>query len=133
MKNEYFNLLKIYLEQGILQIEGSVDQYIDKILKHATIINYYSANSLVGFIAYYNNDYENRIAFLSMLVVKHDYIGKGIGALMLESSLKDLSNKNFKKYRLEVLKKSKAIEFYKSFDFEIEEEKENSFIMIKNI
>lgn len=109
-------------EKGIL-INYEIDLYIEKINKYAVVLPYFSKGSLNGFIAYYANN-ENGCGFLTLLLIDDNHQGNKLGKLLLETSIVDLRNKGFKSYKLEVLKRNiRAIEFYTSYGFVIEEDR----------
>jgi ribosomal protein S18 acetylase RimI-like enzyme len=121
------------VSEGIL-IKIEVDNYVKKLAEHANIIHYYKNSSLIGFIAYYANDSSKKNAFLTMLMVDKSFRGLGLGKLLLNSSISDLSYQGFLNYKLEVLKKNtKAIKMYLSFGFIIEEDRGELWLMNKNL
>jgi ribosomal protein S18 acetylase RimI-like enzyme len=112
-----------------LYIPQDLNVYVDKIMKNAIIITYNYEGELKGFIAFYANS-PNRRAFLSLILVDKNSQGKNIGKFLLESSIRDLRNKKFVSYSLEVLKKNtKAISLYKNFGFEIQEDRKTFWLM----
>jgi ribosomal protein S18 acetylase RimI-like enzyme len=116
------------LDEGIY-IPSNLDIYLQKIIKHAVVIPYYSKGSLEGFIAYYANN-PNKSAFLTMILVDRFSQGQKIGKLLLESSINDLKNNGFLTYSLEVLKhNSKAMLFYQKYGFKIIEDRNNLWLM----
>jgi ribosomal protein S18 acetylase RimI-like enzyme len=135
MMNDISNLIleNIGIENGIV-IETNLEEYIFKLKKFATIIPYYRFSKLIGFVAYYSNNSEIGDAFLTMIVIDKVYRGEGIGKLLLESSIADLSYRGFKNYRLKVLKTNiNAIRIYKKMGFLISKEIGEHFEMNLNI
>lgn len=97
---------------------SKIDGYAEKICNNANIICIYREGKLAGFIAYYDNNIDHGIGYLTMLVIAKEHRSKGFGKLLLESSLRDLKNKKFIKYRLEVLKKNKkTLDLYVKYGF----------------
>ena len=132
------DLKKIILSQDDIIAEITkkydVEEYLSKLSKHAKILPYYSGSFLKGFIAYYLNDILKENAYLTIIIIDKDSRDKGLGKLLLESSISDLINRGFKSYRLEVLKKNeKALAFYKKYGFEIEKDLGNSYLMNLNL
>ncbi|MBM3430572.1 MAG: GNAT family N-acetyltransferase [Bacteroidetes bacterium] len=130
MKDEIYNLISSHnnLIDGIY-IPHDLDVYVEKLVNKAIILTYHDACELKGFVAFYANN-PNGEAFLSMILVHKNSQGNNIGKLLLESSIMVLRNKNILNYSLEVLKQNlKAIELYKNFGFQIEEDKENFWRM----
>lgn len=120
------------LAEGIY-IPYNVDEYIVKIKNNAVINTYYIENSLKGFIAYYINDPQKN-AFLTMLLIDKSYQGKKIGKLFLESAIRDLKNRQFNSFALEVLKNNyKAISLYEQLGFKTEIDRGNLWLMRLNL
>lgn len=133
MKDKLINLIKDHnsIEEGLC-IMIPVNEYVDKIYNYSTIIPYIVRGEFLGFISYYNNDINKCDAFLTMILVSKDAQGMGIGKLLLDISIEDLTKDGFKTYSLEVLKENiRAIDLYKKYGFQIFEEKVNSFLMKK--
>ena len=106
----------------------------EKFLKYGTILAVRKNGCYAGFSAFYANDTENRIAFLSMIAVKKDFRGLSIGRLLLEKTIEAAKQNNMEKLKLEVARDNAgAIRFYHNNGFEICSETEKSFFMIKNI
>ena len=59
---------------------------------------------VLGFIAFYCNDYVNYKAFISMIAVKNQYHHKGWGTKLLEEAIKISQNEGMKTLSLEVAK-----------------------------
>ena len=115
-------------------IPMDLDAYVDKIIKHSTIVPYFLLGELKGFISYYNNDEIKKNAFLTMILISKEYQGTGIGKLLLELSIKDLEKKGFKYYSLEVLKNNtSAIAFYTSYGFIQIEDRDQLWLMTKKL
>jgi ribosomal-protein-alanine N-acetyltransferase len=111
-----------------------LEEYINKIISNATIITYYEKGIMCGFIAFYNNDFNNKDAFLTILAIDPKHLGKGIGDMLLKSSISRVKHDKFEKYFLEVIKNNdKAINLYKRNGFTVFQETENHFKMILRI
>ena len=116
-----------------IYISISVDSYLEKIEKNAVIHAYYDGNQLKGFIAYYANDFLKG-GYLTMILIDKVNQGKKLGKLLLECSIQDLKNKGFHTYSLEVLKKNqRAVSFYNKYGFEIDEDREDMWLMKLNL
>ena len=125
MKEQLYSLLRENnsKNQGI-NILIPLQQYVEKICLHSTIIPYHVSNEMKGVVSYYNNDNEGEKAFLTLLLIKEDYQGKGLGKFLLEISIKDLKGKGFKYFSLEVLKNNiRAIKLYEAYGFEKKEDR----------
>ena len=119
MKNKLIRLLTEENKhlKGLL-INKPVEEYVDKIYENTSIIMHFEKGILAGFIAYYCNNIETKVAFLTMLCISEKFSGHGLGKLLLNASLENLKNKNFKKLELEVSNKNiKASTFYKKYGF----------------
>jgi len=131
MKEHFISILEDLnrLYKGEL-INYSIKDYVEKIQRNATIITFQEEKIICGFIAFYNNDYRNKIAYLTMLAVNPLSQGKGIGKMLLKYSIDRLKYLEFKKYNLEVLKTNdKAIQLYTKNGFKILQETETHYKM----
>ncbi|WP_242091625.1 GNAT family N-acetyltransferase [Aestuariivivens sediminicola] len=121
MKEDLVILLSLIDEKfkGSL-FDSSVEDYCDKILKHATIVSIYKLGHIKAFIAYYDNNKESLIGYLSMLAVHPDYQDKGYGKQLMHMAIDALRKLNFKHFDLEVdVSNKKAIALYSKFGFEL--------------
>lgn len=106
----------------------------DKLYKYAQVIAIEYKNDIVGFSAFYANDSIDKIAFLSLIAVLDKYQGKQIGTFLLKKTETFSREKNMKYLKLEVKKNNiKAISFYKKNYYQIIEENNQSFYMIKEL
>ena len=134
------NQLKEFLSQVNMEANGEllkidIPQYVDKLIKNATIISIDKNGQLIAFIAYYDNDPDCELAFLSMLAVESGSKKMGYGNTLLQISIKEIEKKGFKRYGLEVIKDNfKAIQLYENMGFcSLEKEKNNFIYMEKKI
>lgn len=75
-------------------------------------------NEIIGYIAYYRNDFDNYNAYISTVVIKKEYRGMGIGKSLLRKVISDCESHGFTTIKLEVDNNNdKAIFLYKSFGF----------------
>lgn len=109
-----------------------LDRYIGKLDKFASFEKYYIEDELTGFIAFYCNDTINKKAFITLVLINADYRGKGISKELMNRTLSFIENNGFLECSLEVRKDNKkAINLYKSKDFNIESQTETVFLMTK--
>jgi ribosomal protein S18 acetylase RimI-like enzyme len=99
-------------------VSVNIPDYVDKIQEFATIISISKNSEIKAFIAFYENDKHNEIAYLTMLAVCKDCWHLGYGKQLLEFSINDIKKKGFKLYRLEVKADNlNAIKLYKTYGF----------------
>lgn len=126
----------IYQQNSLLNgslIKQPVDEYVEKIMRNANIITHSIQGQLAGFIAYYCNDPQRGLAFLTMLCVAPEHRGKGIGSNLISYSICDIKSKGFKRYELEVNENNlPALQLYKNAGFEITTVSEHTLKMIKS-
>ena len=135
MKEQLINLIsENNSKENGLSINVPIEQYVNKLVTHSTLIPYYTNGNLKGMISYYNNDETQEHSFLTLLLISKDYQGKGLGKLLLQMSINDLIKKGFKNYSLEVLKSNdKAIKLYEAFGFEKNEDRGELWLMEKKL
>lgn len=108
--------------------------YANKLLDKAELFCHYSNSKLVGCIAFYANDKEGNLAFISFIGIHHEYRSLGLGKILLNSSISYLKRMNFKFYGLEVISEnSNAINFYLQQGFVHEENRGDKVYMIKKL
>lgn len=90
--------------------------------------------NLAGFIAFYANNMETCIGFLSMIIVIKEYQNKGIGTALLDKCIDICKENGMNKLRLEVdIKNKKAIKVYERKGFKVISKRGDSCILERNI
>lgn len=116
---------------GIYELDD-LNAYVDKLLKKACIISVMDQDVLQGFLAYYANDPNKQVGFLSMLVVLPSAQRMGYGRRMVEFCLTDLVHKGYKGCRTEVKENNvMAINICKRSGFSLVEKKDKYLVMEK--
>lgn len=109
-------------------------QMAEKFIDYGNIICIKMKEEVVGFGAFYDNNQEQKEAFLSMIAVKDEYRDLGVGSMLLHEILLQVKKKGMKSVKLEVLKNNgRAIDFYKGKGFVNTGETEKSYIMCANL
>ena len=110
-----------------------ISAYVNKIYNSAEILFYKPDNEIGGLIAFYCNDNESRISYITLIVVLPQFQGKGIGLKLIDYAVSISLKRNMKKLRLEVNKNNPAFNFYSNNNFNVVHETDESFIMEKSI
>lgn len=133
MKDDLIKLLRdINNSEAILPKQIDIPTYVDKLYEKAKINTIYKNGLLKGFIAFYANSLDKDLAYLTMIIVESNSIGKGIGAQLLSKAVLWLKNNGFKKLGLEVLETNqRAISFYQRNGFFTIEQRPNHFIYME--
>lgn len=131
MKEKIFDFLdELNKESRQKLVTVDLKNYTEKIINKSTIISIQKQNTLIGFIAYYDNDEKKETAFLTMIAIDKNYQHFGYGKNLLELSIHNLKKVGFKNYGLEVLIDNfNAIKLYSSMGFEIKNENEQHYYM----
>ena len=98
-----------------------IPSYVEKLLNNGYLLKAVYHERIVSLAAFYANDNETKISFLSMLAVSPDFHGCGIAGRMLDSMFIICKKNNMKKQMLYVYADNKkAINRYKKsgFDFD---------------
>lgn len=75
-------------------------------------------DEIFGYIAYYRNNFEKCIAYISTVVIKKEFRGFGIGKTLLEKVILDCKLHGFKEIKLEVdNNNNRAISLYSKMGF----------------
>lgn len=119
-KSEIFCHLKKCSDSFIPRLDESVNisDYSSKIFEKATLFECWDGEVLVGLVAAYFNDYDNKFSYITNVSVLKEYFGKGIASNLLKNCIDYGSKNNFSKIILEVEKSNtSAINLYKKFNF----------------
>lgn len=77
-----------------------------------------TSKNLMGYIAFYANDFESKQAYITLLVVKKEFQRMHIGTELVKECCKICRARNFETIKLEVLNRDvKARSFYKKAGF----------------
>ena len=116
-------------EDGIY-IPQELDNYVNKLIKNSRIIAVQENGEFQGFISYYKNDPENKLGYLSMLLINKESQSYGTGSFLLKTAIEDLKKELFSVFQLEVLKTNvKAINLYRKFGFKVIKENGDLLLM----
>lgn len=111
-----------------------IDSYIHKLTTSAEILAHYINGECAGFIAFYCNDVEKQSSFITLLLIAPEYRGKKIASSLIDAVISIAQVRGFAWCSLEVKKNNfAALELYKSKTFNIQEVREDSFLMRKNL
>lgn len=101
-------------------LDQTVDiaQYSKKIAENAVSFEAWTGNELIGMIAAYFNDAENKKGFITNVSVLKEYAGKGIAAKLMTNCIVFAKEKKFSAIVLEVNNTNRpAIKLYNRFNF----------------
>lgn len=128
---EYFNIIDNSYSK-VLGVNNSLSEYCDKLSKNAKVYYLVLSNDKIGLLAFYANNYKEKIAFISSISLISYYQGYGLGVKLLNFLEEYLRKIEFNEIRLEVSKNNlNAIKFYKQYGFSVFEKKQISLIMSK--
>lgn len=94
--------------------------YAKKIANKAVRFEAWYGDSLVGLVAVYCNNREQRIAYITSVSVLHEWTGKGIAASLLKQSIEYAKAAEMQQISLEVAtKNTSAIKLYEKSGFAV--------------
>ena len=107
----------------------------EKFSKHAVFLVYENSFDKIGFVAFYANDYESKIAYISFIAVAEQYRRKKIGQLLLIKVCDIAKERGMKSIKIEVYKSNiNARHFYCNNGFEeLCEASAKSIYMVKRL
>ncbi len=85
-----------------LSARVDIDQYAAKIRNKATRFEAWSGGVLVGLVAAYLNDSEDRVAYVTSVSVLRDWMGQGIGAHLMSQCIAQATASGMHQITLEV-------------------------------
>lgn len=136
-EKEIYEILSICKEDFYnqkLNTEESIQFLANKFYKNARVVYATENEKVQGFIAYYSNDTETKVGFVSMIIVKSNLQGMGVGTELLQYAEDDCRNKGMNCIRLEVaVENKKAREFYRKKAFFETMLKNNESIYLEKI
>lgn len=111
---EFDNVFKPSLSKRIVNL----DTYSEKLYKNAIVIAAIEENDVIGFIAFYANNINTHVAYLTQIAVKLKEQNRKIGKALLELCIKTSQDKGMTYIKLEVFNhNTKAIDFYEKYGF----------------
>ena len=131
-KNEILKLLEIFSSSLHSLSSGQVNKetMAEKLKKYAVVLKLEDEGQIIAFAAFYCNDVIQKTGFLTFIAISPDFKRQGYGRQMLNSVIQYCKMRGMTKLALEVRKENfGAIEFYKSFGFQITSEKDLSYVM----
>lgn len=106
-------------------LSGRVEicDYARKIANHATRFEAWSAGTLIGLVAAYNNDFEARIAHITSVSVIREWTGKGIASRLVAQCIEHAEASGMRLITLEVARDNgPAIKLYEKYGFTANDE-----------
>lgn len=128
---EFDKVFKPSLSERIVDL----DTYAEKLYNNAIVFAAVEEDKFIGFIAFYANDKNMRVAYLAQIAVKSKVQNRKVGKLLLDICTNVSKNNGMGKLKLEVMNDNKiAIEFYERNCFKFcGEASEESKYMIKKL
>lgn len=110
-------------ENFVPRLSGRLDiaAYADKIAGSAVTFEAWTDGRLVGLVAAYLNDPARQAGFVTNVSVEAPFMGRGVGAALLDACLARARTDGFERLTLEVDGDNRrAIRFYEKFGFVIQ-------------
>lgn len=91
-------------------------------------------NEYIGIVVFYANDKKDKKGYISLIGLKSDCRGKGLGKALLDDVIKEMKKCGMCKVFLEVDNDNKnAIDFYSEYGFELEQKQDETQLLKYNI
>ena len=135
LTDEIYSHLKECNENFIPPLEEKVNilNYSKKIFENAITFEAWDEKILVGLIAAYLNDNENKSGFITNVSTIKSYMGKGIANELMKMCIIYSKNHNFKEINLEVSSKNAdALNLYFKYGF-VKNKEEDSITFMRLI
>lgn len=126
----------VLFEPTIMSNIHDMNKYYEKLYVNGVTIIIHNSSDVIGFCSFYCNDYENKVAYISLIAVKPHYEGSGYSTRLLKYVENYCIENNMEKIKLEVYNKNKkGINFYikNGFNFCEENATDNTRYMQKKI
>lgn len=96
----------------------NIREYSQKIAKLSITFEAWAENNVVGLVAAYFNDEQNRKGYITNVSTLKEYLGKGIASNLVKNCIEYASRNGFSEISLEVnAENRKAIKLYEKFNF----------------
>lgn len=144
-----YNIKNITIKEEIIAIIKQYQKYFDrlvndtelamniadKIFKHGMLIACVCQHEVLGFCAFYANDLNSRVSFITLIAVNDKYQNVGFGKKILKRVCDISKQVGMTKIRLEVNNQNiNAIRFYQNNGFCFEKKcSDTSQLMIKDL
>lgn len=129
---KHLNVCDVYFVPK-LSDKVKIDEYAIKIKNNATRVEAWNEDTLVGLVAFYYN-IEKPYAFITNVSILNEFKGMGIAKKLMQEVINQSQHLKIKEIELEVNKfNSNAINLYKFFNFEIDDENQDNYLMKKII
>ena len=108
--------------------------FSEKLQKYANVFVVKDETSNIALTCFYANDFQNFCGYITLIGVKSECRGLGLGGYLLDFTEETMKKIGMKSIRLEVDRDNYNAQcFYLKKGFNIEEEKKGSFFMVKEI
>lgn len=108
----------------------NIKEYAAKIFEKAITFEAWDNNIMVGLVAAYFNDLENKTGYITSVSIIRTYRGIGIAHNLLNNCITHAGLNNFKSICLEVSAlNNQAVLIYKKIGFQVQEENDSLLIM----
>lgn len=94
-------------------------EYAIKLQQKASLeLAYTNEGKPVGMLAYYANDHQSQIAYITFLAVLPEFQGQGIAKILMKKGIQNCQQNKMKEIKVETWEENAlVIRFYEKFDF----------------
>ena len=132
-ENAIFTHLKTCNHNFIPRLDSytNIKEYAKKIYEKSVLIEAWQDKTLIGCIAVYFSDLEDKVAYITNVSIIKEFTRAGIATSLLKLCINYAKSKNFQIILLEVYKNNvAAIRLYEKFQFRnIKNKKKNTLIL----
>lgn len=113
--------------QTPLSSRVSLREYADKLLKNAFLSVSIQNNEIIGCIALYCNDIENKLAYIPLVAVDKRYRGQHISKALMSCAIRMAKEKGFKTIGIHT-ESTIALNLYYSLNFQLKEDNKRKYL-----
>lgn len=111
-----------------------IHEYSRKIKDNAVTIEAWRSNELIGLVAFYLNNYNTLEGYITNVSVIKDHQGMGIAKQLINTTIEEALNENFKTLSLEVeIDNKSALELYNKTGFVLNGRRGDKYLMINRL
>lgn len=110
------------------------ESYLDKLHRFGTFLVAKDEENILGYAIMYANDIDSKEAYLTLICIKSEFQGQGVGSLMIKKCYEEALAAGMNTMRLAVLKVDQAQRgFYEKQGFSIVGGTEDRYSMLKQL
>lgn len=129
---EFFN--EVNNKRRFFPPEVQIEQFVDKIMRHATIIPVLEEGKISGLIAFYCNDTTRQKAFITAIAISENRKIKNLASFLMKAAIDMAKEMGFQTIEAEIYKSNPlSLRLADKFGMYPKEDKGNYYIVLRDL